>query len=196
MLTAPVQPTPWVLPTQERRVLGDAGLHIRRATPEDVVELAALKRRVERLCYGHLGTAEALSVRLHRRCTAWYLLSRIAAGELLLVAEQGNTLVGLGCARVDRVDDVPQLRLHSTYVERTRHGAGRALTSARLQAADQLGLRVVTAACLVGAEAAARRLRGLGMMEVGQRTSSPTFPGVGLSHWLGSVQTALEIVTH
>lgn len=195
MLTAPVHPTPWEVPRQNGPRHAGEEVLVRRATADDLVELAALKRRVERLCYGHLGTPEALSVRLHRRCTAWYLLGRLAAGELVLVAEHDGALLGLAAARVDRVDGQPRLHLHSTCVERAGQGVGRSLTLARLEAADRLGLRIVTADCLVGAEPAARRLRGLGLVEVGERSSSPTFPGVGLSHWAGSVQTALERVT-
>jgi GNAT superfamily N-acetyltransferase len=180
--------------------LGPDGIWLRPATAFDVVELATLKRRVERRCYGHLGTPEALSVRLHRRCTAWYLLGRLSAGELLMVAEHEERLVGLGAARVDRAGEPgsrmagPRLHLHSTYVEWPGRGIGRALTRARLAAAERLGLRTVTADCLVGAEAAARRLRALGLVEVGERTPSPTFPGVGLSHWAGNLHTALERV--
>ncbi|MCW2501048.1 MAG: hypothetical protein JWN87_2724 [Frankiales bacterium] len=186
MLTAPVHPTPW-----DPRSRQADGLRIRPATPDDVVELAALKRRVERQCYAHLGTAEALSVRLHRRCTGWYLLGRLAAGELVLTAEHDGRPVGLGVARVDRVGGRPQLHLHSTYVERRGLRAGKALTVSRLEAADRLGLQVVTADCFVGATAAAARLRALGLEEV-SRTASPTFPGVGLSHWAGSLHTALD----
>lgn len=190
MLTAAAHPTPWDFQSDE-----SDSWRIRPATPFDVVELASLKRRVERSCYATLGTAEALAVRLHRRCTAWYLLGRIGEGELVLVAELEGVLVGLGAARLDRADGRPRLHLHSTYVESRGRGIGRALTRARLEAADRLGLRDVTADCLVGATAAEQRLRDLGLTEAAARTASPTFPGVNLSHWAGSLQTALERVT-
>jgi hypothetical protein len=167
---------------------------LRQAAPGDLVELAALKRRVERRCYAHLGTAEALSVRLHRRGTAWYLLGLLAAGDLVLLAEHDGALVGLGAARVERRDGVPQLHLHAAAVDRSGLGAGRALTRARLRAGADLGLAVVTADCLVGAFRAEARLRRLGLTEVGERTASPTFPGAGLSHWAGSLHTAMERV--
>jgi hypothetical protein len=198
MLTAPVHPTPWDLPWDlpwgPHSRAGDS-LRIRRASPEDLIELAALKRRVERACYAHLGTPEALAIRLHRRGTAWFLLGRIAAGELLLVAEHEDTLVGLGAARIDRAGGEPRLHLHSTYVERRGLGAGRAITRSRLEAADRLGLRTVTADCLVGATSSEERLHELGLVEVAARTQSPTFPRVGVSHWAGSLQTALDRVT-
>lgn len=184
MLIAPVQPTAWSV------LEGDPLL--RRATPDDVVELAALKRRVERRCYAHLGTPQALAIRLHRRCTAWHLLTRIAEGDLLLVAEEDGELIGLGAARVDRHLRGPSLHLHSAYVERPGLGVGRALTRARLRAAADLGIGEVTADLLVGAYGTERRLQSLGMEEVGERTCSPTFPGVLLSHWTGSLHTALE----
>ena len=172
-----------------------APLLLRPATTDDVVALAALKRRVERRCYAHLGTAEALSVRLHRRCTAWYLLGRLSAGDLVLVAEQEGTLVGLGCARVEHGAQGPSLHLHSAYVERPGQGIGTALTLARLQAARALGVRTVTAHCLVGVVTAERRLRALGLVETQARTDSLTFPGVGMSHWAGRLHTAWQHCT-
>ncbi|MGZ6826839.1 MAG: GNAT family N-acetyltransferase [Mycobacteriales bacterium] len=191
MLTAPVLPPPW-FPDPGEPLL-------RRATPDDVVALAALKRRVERRTHAHLGSEQALSVRLHRRCTAWYLLSRLAAGELLLVAEQDGELLGLGAARVERGTGAPALHLHSACVERRGLGLGRALTRARLEAGAGLGLQVVTADCLVGPSEeltpAELRLARLGLRETSPRTPSPTFPGAGLSHWSGSLHTALTRLT-
>ncbi|MGB8650231.1 MAG: hypothetical protein WCD35_06180 [Mycobacteriales bacterium] len=184
MLTAPVRPTPWELHTP--------GLRVRQARAEDLADLAALKRRVERLCYAHLGSAEALAVRLHRRCTAWYLLTCLGAGDLLLVAELEGVPIGLGAARVTGDAGQASLHLHSTYVERPGVGAGRALTVARLEAANRLGLRTVTADCLLGAARAAHRLAALGLEDTGRRSASPTFPGVALSHWAGSLHTALD----
>lgn len=191
MLTAPVLPTTW------ETVPGEPLL--RRATPDDVVALAALKRRVERRTYAHLGTEEALSVRLHRRCTAWHLLGRIAAGDLVLVAELEGELVGLGAASVVRGEGAPRLHLHSACVEQPGRGIGRALTRSRLEAGAGLGLTKVTADCLVpwqpGLTASELRLARLGLRESGPRSASPTFPGAGLSHWSGSVHTALTRLT-
>jgi L-amino acid N-acyltransferase YncA len=189
MVTSPALPLDWStpLPPCDRR--------IRRATADDVVELAALKRRVERRCYAHLGTPEALAVRLHRRCTAWYLLGRISAGDLVLVAEDELGLLGLGAAQIERRLGKPVLHLHSTYVDQPGQGVGAALTRARLSAANALGVRTVTADCFVGAAEPARRVRMLGLVEMGQRTASPTYPGAALSHWAGSLQTALDRVT-
>jgi hypothetical protein len=189
MLTSPALPVHWTAP------LPTAGPQIRRAVPDDVVELAALKRRVERRCYAHLGTPEALAIRLHRRCTAWYLLGRISAGDLVLVAQDEGGLLGLGAARVDRRPAGPVLHLHSTYVDQSGHGAGRALTQARLRAGHALGIVTITADCLVGVPEAARRLRLMGLVEVAERTASPTYPGVTLSHWAGSLHTAIKSVS-
>lgn len=180
-------PSPW-----QRYSRPEAGLRLRRATPSDVVELAALKRRVETRCYAHLGTAEALAVRLSARCTAWYLLTCLGEGDLVLVAEVGDELAGLAAATLEQPQDCPVLRLHSAYVERPGHGAGAALTAARLAAAAGLGIGRVTATALVGAPGAAARLVRLGLVEEGSPTPCPTFPGVALSHWVGSVHTALE----
>ena len=184
MTTTQVHPTPW-------QRYSRPGLSLRPAVPTDVVALAGLKRRVESRCYAHLGTPAAMAVRLHRRCTAWYLLSRIGEGDLLLVAEAGGSLVGLGAASLL---EGPTLRLHSAYVEHGGLGAGRALTAARLEAAERLGVEDVVADCFIGADAAADRLRRLGLVETG-RGVSPTFPGVGVSHWAGLVHTALERAT-
>ena len=188
MLISPALPVEWTtpLPTGDRR--------IRRATAADVVELAALKRRVERRCYAHLGTPEALAIRLHRRCTAWYLLGRISAGDLVLVAEDELGLLGLGAARIHRPPSGPVLHLHSAYADQPGHGVGRALTLARLSAAHVLGMRTVTADCFVGATEPTRRMHMLGLVEVGERTASPTYPGAALSHWAGSLQTAMDSV--
>lgn len=185
MLTAPAQPVAWTFP------LPSDDLRIRRATEHDAVELAALKRRVERRCYAHLGTPEALAIRLHRRCTAWYLLSRISAGDLVLVAQDELGLLGMAAARIDCSPLGPRLHLHSTYVEQPGHGVGRALTRARLGAAVALGVRDVTADCFVGAHEPARRLRLLGLSEVGHPTASVTYPGTSLSHWVGSLHTGV-----
>jgi hypothetical protein len=189
MLISPALPVEWttLLPTCD--------LRIRQATADDVVELAALKRRIERRCYAHLGTPEALSIRLHRRCTAWYLLSRISAGDLVLVAEDELGLLGLGAARLDRPRIGPVLHLHSTYTDQPGQGVGHALTRARLSAAGALGVRTVTADCFVGCPEAVRRMDRMGLVEVGERTASPTYPGAALSHWTGSLQTALTRVT-
>jgi L-amino acid N-acyltransferase YncA len=189
MLTSPARPVEWSIP------LPTCDLRIRRATVDDVVELAALKRRVERRCYAHLGTPEALAIRLHRRCTAWYLLGRISAGDLVLVAEDELGLLGLGAAQIDRRAAGPVLHLHSTYVDQPGQGVGRALTRARLSAAHALGVRTVTADCFVGGPESARRMHLLGLVEVGERTASPTYPGAALSHWAGSLQTALDRIT-
>lgn len=192
MLTAPVHPTPWALASRP-----SDGLVVRRAAVDDVVELAALKRRVETRCYADLGSPEALAVRLHRRCTAWYLLTRIGEGDLLLVAEAEGRLAGLGAARIDRrPGGRPVLHLHGTYVEANGLGFGKALTRARLEAADRLGLTVVTADCLVPRHRterrpAERRLAGLGLAELGPATDSPTFPGALVSHWAGTVSEVL-----
>ena len=161
---------------------------VRQVGFDDVVELAALKRRVERVAYAHLGTAEALSVRLHRRGTAWWLMGRIAAGDAVLLATRGDQLLGLGAARLDE----HSIHLHSTYVEAQRQGVGSALTAARLDIATAWGLRVLTADCFVGATGAQTRLAALGLRDTGRRSASHTFPGVGLSHWVGSVHTARE----
>lgn len=193
MLTAPVHPTPWALASRPSE-----GLVLRRATVDDVVELAALKRRVERRCYADLGSEEALTVRLHRRCTAWYLLTRIGEGDLVLVAEADGRVAGLGGARVERrPGGRPVLHLHGTYVEATGLGVGKALTRARLEAADRLGLTVVTADCLVprgrpAPRPAELRLAAMGMAEVSPPTDSPTFPGVLVSHWAGAVADVLS----
>ena len=183
--TTQIHPTPWQL---HSRPLD--GLRIRPATPGDVVELAGLKRRVECATYAHLGTPEALNVRLHRRCTAWYVLTRIGEGDLVLVAEMRDQLVGTAAASLL---PGPVLRLHSAYVEHSGYGAGRALTAARLEAADRLGVREVVADCLVGVPEAADRLTALGVVQSG-RSVSTSFPGVDVSHWSGMVRTALERV--
>lgn len=184
MLTSPVRPTPWALRSQ-----ASDGLTVRRAGADDVVPLAVLKRRLERASYGHLASHEALSVRLHRRATAWWLLGRIAEGDLVLVALRHGELVGLGAARVDSGPGSPRVHLHSLYAE--ERGVLDALTGALLDAADRLGLRTVTADCFVGDLAGAQRMRRLRLAEVEPPSESPTFPGVGLSHWAGSLQTAL-----
>ena len=191
MLRAPVHPTPWALASRP-------DLTVRRAAVDDVVALAALKRRVERRCYADLGNEEALRVRLHRRGTAWHLLTRLGEGDLVLLAEVNGVLAGLGAARVDRrPSGEPVLHLHSTYVEVIGAGVGAALTRARLDAADRLGVRDVTADCLVprrrdGLRPAELRLARLGLVEVGVPTDSPTFPGAQVSHWRGRVQEALH----
>lgn len=178
-----IHPAPWQLYSRPLE-----GLRLRPATPGDVVELAALKRRVERATYGHLGTPEALNVRLHRRCTAWYLLTRIGEGDLVLVAEMRDRLVGMAAASLL---PGPVLRLHSAYVEHAGYGAGRALTATRLEAAHRLGVGELVADCLVGVPEAAARLAALGLTETG-RSVSPSFPGIDVSHWSGKVRTALE----
>jgi hypothetical protein len=167
------------------------GLRLRPAAFDDVVQLAALKRRVEAATYGHLGTPEALALRLHRRCTGWYLLTRIGEGDLVLVAETGDRLVGMAAASVQ---PGPGLKLHSAYVEHGGYGAGRALTASRLEAADRLGIEDLAADCLVGVPQAASRLAALGMAETG-RSASSSFPGVDVSHWSGKVGTALRRAT-
>ena len=184
--TTPIHPTPWQMFSRPLD-----GLRLRPATPGDVVQLAALKRRVETATYGHLGTAEALAVRLHRRCTGWYLLTRIGEGDLVLVGEMRDQLIGMAAASIQHG---PVLKLHSAYVEHAGYGAGKALTAARLEAADRLGVTDVVADSLAGVPEAAARLAALGMVEVG-RSESPTFPGVDVSHWSGKVGTALERVT-
>jgi L-amino acid N-acyltransferase YncA len=136
-----------------------------------------------------------LAIRLHRRCTAWYLLGRISAGDLVLVAEDELGLLGLGAARLDRKPGGPVLHLHSTYTDQPGQGVGRALTRARLAAADALGVRTVSADCFVGAAEPTRRMHMLGLVEVGERTASPTYPGAALSHWAGSLHTAMDRVT-
>ena len=179
---------PWSVPfTRDPRV------QVRRATPDDVVELAALKRRVERRCYAHLASDAALSVRLHRRGTAWWLLNRLAAGDLLLLAQLEGRTIGLAGARLDRPGaGAARLHLHSSYVEDEGHGAGTALLAARLEVADALGVATVTADAFVGCLPIEARLRRLGMNPVTRPTESPTFPGVPLSHWAGRVHTALR----
>jgi hypothetical protein len=169
-----------------------AGLVLRRATPSDVGPLAALKRRVETRTYAHLGTPEALAVRLRERCSAWHLLTLLGEGDLVLVAEVGRELAGMAAAAVEERADGPALRLHSAYVERSGHGAGRALTAARLEAASGLGLERVVASCLVGVHRAQARVQALGMVPDGPATPCSSFPGATLSHWTGSVSTALE----
>jgi L-amino acid N-acyltransferase YncA len=186
---------PWAEP-----FTADRDLLVRRAIADDLVELAALKRRIERCCYAHLASEAALAIRLHRRATAWWLVGRLAAGDLLLLAQVGGRTVGLGAARLDRdPDGAPRVHLHSGYVdgevEEDGYGAGRALLTARLQAAEALGAATVTADAFVGATAAtesAHRLRRLGMAQIAAPTESATFPGVPLSHWAGSVHTALD----
>ena len=185
-VTTQTHPTPWQLFSRPLD-----GLRLRPATPGDVVQLAALKRRVETAAYVHLGTPEALAVRLHRRCTGWYLLTRLGEGDLVLVAEMRDQLIGMAAASIQ---PGAVLKLHSAYVEHAGYGAGRALTAARLEAADRLGVTELAADCLVGATEAAARLASLGMIEIG-RTESPTFPGVDVSHWSGMVGTALERAT-
>jgi hypothetical protein len=184
--TTHVHPTPWQLFSRPL-----VGLRLRPATPGVVVELAALKRRVETATYGHLGAPEALAARLQQRCTAWYLLTRLGEGDLVLVAEMRDRLIGMAAAAIQ---PGPVLRLHSAYVEHAGYGAGRALTATRLEAAARLGVTELVADCLVGAPEAAARLARLGMIELG-RTESPTFPGVDVSHWSGKVRTALERAT-
>jgi hypothetical protein len=194
MLISPALPVARTAPSPAYPVM-TSDLRIRRATADDVIGLAALKRRVERRCYAHLGTPEALAVRLHRRCTAWYLLGRISAGDLVLLAEDELGLLGLGAARIDQLPTGPVLHLHSSYADQAGQGVGRALTLARLRTAAALDVRTVTADCFVGATESARRLHRLGLREVGVRTPSPTYPGVTLSHWAGSLHTAQERVT-
>lgn len=159
-------------------------LTVREVLAEDLAPVAALKRRVERRDYAGLASPDALAVRLHRRGTAWWLLGRLAAGDLLLLAEVDGLVVGLGAARWDG----DAVHLHSGCVE--GYGAGRALLSARLEAARGLGLTRVTANAFVGS-AAEGRLGLLGMERRGPDTPSLTFPGVPLSHWSGTVHTAL-----
>jgi hypothetical protein len=163
-------------------------LTLRRADPADVVALAALKRRVETRCYAHLSDGPSLAFRLQERCSAWYLLSRLGEGDLILVAELAGQLIGLAAAAVE---PGPAVRLHSTYVEVHGYGAGRALTLARLGAAAELGIETVVADCLLGAAAAATRLAGLGMHDTGIVVPCPSFPGVRQSRWIGSVRDAL-----
>lgn len=181
----------WALPLPT-----DRDLLVRRAVADDLVELAALKRRIERRCYGHLASEQALAIRLHRRATAWWLVGRLAAGDLLLLAQVGGRTVGLGAARLDHCSDgAPRVHLHSGYVEEDGYEAEHALLAARLEAAEALGVVTVTADAFVGATTAtetADRLRQLGMAEVSAPTESPTFPGAALSHWAGSVHTALD----
>lgn len=179
---------PWL-----RHSRPDAGLLLRPATTSDVGELAALKRRVETRCYAHLGSPEALAVRLRERCTAWHLLTLMGEGHLVLVAELHREVVGLAAARVEHQNEAPALRLHSAYVERPGYGAGQALTAARLDAAANLGIEQVVASSLVGAHSAGKRLRRLGLVPDGPSTPCPTFPGVGLAHWRGSLGTALRL---
>lgn len=168
-------------------------VRVRLATADDLVELAALKRRVEQRCYGHLASQQALAVRLHRRGTAWWLLGRLAEGDLLLLASVDGRLAGLGAARFDGDGEGPhRVHLHSSYVDQEGHGAGRALLAARLRIAAARGVGTVTADAFVGYLPEELRLRRLGLRPVAPPTASTTFPGVGLSHWAGSVQTALE----
>jgi len=186
-LSTAIRPAPWSVPFTH-----DTRLQVRRATAEDLVELAALKRRVERRCYAHLATEEALGIRLHRRSTAWWLLGRLAAGDLVLLAQLDGVTVGLAAARLD--DDLrsaPRVHLHSAYVEKEGHGAGTALLAARLEAADALGVTTITTDAFVGCLAVESRMRRIGMSRITEPTESPTFPGVPLSHWAGSVHTAL-----
>lgn len=178
--------TPWV-----RHSRPDEGLVLRPARMADAGSLAALKRRVETRCYAHLGTPEALAVRLRERCSAWHLLTLMGEGHLVLVAELHGEPIGLAAARAEQHDEGPALRLHSAYVDRPGHGAGQALTAARLRAAADLGIETVVASSLVGAHSAGKRLRQLGLVPDGPTTSCPTFPGVGLAHWRGDVLTAL-----
>src|SRR5690349_21213324 len=103
MRTTVTYPTPWQVHSRD-------DLRLRPATTDDLVPLAALKRRVESRTYAHLGSPEALAIRLHRRCTAWYLLTRIGEGDLLLVAERAGELVGMAAATVQSSFEV---RLHS-----------------------------------------------------------------------------------
>lgn len=188
MRTLPAR-TPW-----QRHSRPEAGLVLRPAASGDLAPLAALKRRVETRAYSHLGTPEALAERLRLRCTAWHLLTLIGEGHLVLVAEVDGTPAGLAAAGVDRHSGDGALRLHSAYVEQPGRGVGRALTAARLEAGARQGLSRVVAGALVGAHQAEERLRCLGLVETGPRTPCPTFPGVLLSHWAGSVDTALERV--
>jgi hypothetical protein len=189
MRTALATPTPW-----QRHSRPTDGLHLRPATPGDVVALAALKRAVEARCYASLGTPEALAVRLRERCSAWYLLTRLGEGDLVLLAELAGRPVGLAAASVTTGRRGPQLRLHSTYTNLPGYGVGRALTAARLEAGAALGLRTVVADTLVGADAAARRLESLGLVRTGRTRACPTFPGARLSHWTGDLHTARERV--
>jgi len=180
--------TPW-----QRHSRPEDDLLIRPAAMADAGILAALKRRVETRCYAHLGTPEALAVRLRERCSAWHLLTLMGEGHLVLVAELHGEPIGLAAARLERRDDAPVLRLHSAYVDRPGYGAGQALTAARLQAASDLGIERVVASSLVGAHSAGKRLRRLGLVPDGPITPCPTFPGVGLAHWRGSVTAALQL---
>lgn len=180
---------PW-----QRHSRSEEALLLRRARTDDIASLAAMKRRVESRAYAHLGTPEALAVRLGARCTAWHVLTLLGEGHLVLVAEVRGQLAGMAAAAVEGQVDGPVLRLHSAYVELTGHGVGRALTAARLEVAAGLGIERVVASCLVGADRAADRLRAFGLVSSGPPTPCPTFPGVLLSHWTGSVVTALERV--
>lgn len=168
-----------------------AGVRLRVATHDDLDALAGLKRRVETATYGHLATPAALAVRHHRRCTAWFLRTLLAKGDLLLVAEQDQGLVGMAAAAFR---PGPLLRLHSAYVETPGLGLGRLLTTSRLEEAHRRGIDAVSADSFVGVPAAAARLAALGMVQTG-RSPSPTFPGVDVLHWSGKVEVALERAT-
>jgi len=180
-------PLPWELFSHP-----SPGLRLRPATPQDVAALADLRLRVEARTYAHLGPSWALARRLLLRCSPAHLRDLLDRGDLLLMAELGRTPLGLAAAQLSLGGD---LRLHSTYVEGSGHGIGRALTAARLEAARRLGIERVVADCFVGVPRAEARLRHLGMVEHGPRTASPTFPGAALSHWAGDVHTALDRVS-
>lgn len=168
-------------------------LVIRPAQPEELADIAALKRRVEREAYARLGTEAELEARLDARCSISFLARCLAAGDALFVACAGATLVGLGAVKVDPVQPVTA-HLHSLYCTVQQHGLGTALTRARLEWASARGALVVTADCLAGNDAAAAHLTRLGLVEGGVRLPSVDFASVQMRRFRGDIATALRAV--
>lgn len=166
-------------------------VRVRTAGPDDLAALAALMRRVERAVHAGSSRPEALEVHLHRRCTAWYLLGRLGAGDRLFVAEADGRPLGMTAVQLVAGPRGGRLHLHGTTVESAREAVQRPLLRAALRVGDRPGLRVLTADCLAGDRPAQDRLRQLGLQPVGSPTPSTTLPGDLVVHWRGSWREAV-----
>ena len=172
-------------------------LRVRRAGPEDVAALAVLMRRVERSQHAHLSRPAALEVHLHRRCTAWYLLGRLGAGDQLFMAERGGRAVGMTAAQITAGPRHARLHLHSTTVDRLdvlpeAEEVHAALVHSALRVGDRAGAQLVSADCLQDDESMQGRLRHLGLQPVGSPAPSTTLPGARVVHWRGRLDEALR----
>jgi len=107
-------------------------IEVREATPGDIPAIARVHVQAEWDTYSALFGAQAYALELGESECRWR--RALQEGDILFVASDGATIIGLGHARADRIGALYLLRSYQ------RRGIGRALLTRLLDGLNQRGV--------------------------------------------------------